>query len=206
MHMRHIHRLSLACALALCAPSPAAAQVPTQKVLTFDLANEMAQEAINFCRNYNARITVVVVDHTNNVKAILHDDGVDRATHDVARMKATTVILFGGSPSGGRGVPGPSSGDGCDAVAAVGRGAAGAGPGGAAPGAPDGARAGGAPPAPGPQFGVPGTLNVGGGHPIRSGDQVVGAIAVSGTGPTVVPGGDSGCACAAIAKVRDRLR
>ena len=50
---------------------------------------------------------------------------------------------------------------------------------------------------------VPGTINAAGGVPIRVGDQIIGAVAVSGA-----PGGDKDAACAnaALAKLADKLR
>ena len=50
---------------------------------------------------------------------------------------------------------------------------------------------------------VPGTINAMGGMPIKVGDQLVGAVSVSGA-----PGGDKDAACAnaALAKVADKLR
>jgi uncharacterized protein GlcG (DUF336 family) len=57
--------------------------------------------------------------------------------------------------------------------------------------------------APAPPPVVPGTTNAIGGVPIKVGDQVIGAISVSGA-----PGGDkdAACASAALAKVADKLR
>ena len=50
---------------------------------------------------------------------------------------------------------------------------------------------------------LPGTVNAMGGVPIRAGDQLIGAISVSGA-----PGGDKDAACAnvALAKVADKLK
>lgn len=138
--------------------------LPTQKVLTIDVAQAIAQEAMAQCRANGYKVTVTVVDGGNIVKALLRDDGAGMATPEVARMKATSVMMFG-RPSG----PPPNL--------------------------PAGA------PVPAPV--VPGTINAMGGVPIKVGDQVIGAVAVSGA-----PGGDKDAACAnaALAKVADKLK
>jgi uncharacterized protein GlcG (DUF336 family) len=50
---------------------------------------------------------------------------------------------------------------------------------------------------------IPGTMNAGGGVPIKVGDELIGVVAVSGA-----PGGDKDAACASagIAKVADKLK
>lgn len=74
-------------------------------------------------------------------------------------------------------------------VIMFGRGSGGRGP--ATPGAPA------APPV------IPGTINAAGGVPIKVGDQIIGAVSVSGA-----PGGDKdeACATAALARVADKLK
>jgi uncharacterized protein GlcG (DUF336 family) len=79
--------------------------LPTQKMLTFDLALTIAQDALAKCRADGYKVTVTVVDSTNTVKVVLHDDGAAIATVDVGRRKATSVIVFG-RPSGPRVTPG----------------------------------------------------------------------------------------------------
>ena len=134
------------------------------KMLTVDLAQAIAQEAMAKCRADGYKISVRVVDHANIEKAFLRDDGAGIATVQVATMKANSVMAFG-RPSG----PPPNL--------------------------PAGA------PVPAPV--VPGTINAMGGVPIKVGDQVIGAVAVSGA-----PGGDKDAACAnaALTKVADKLK
>ena len=79
--------------------SAAFAQLPTQKMLTVDLAQTIAQEAMMKCRADGYKVSVTVVDHTNLLKAFLRDDGAPMATVEVARMKTNTVMAFG-RPSG----------------------------------------------------------------------------------------------------------
>jgi uncharacterized protein GlcG (DUF336 family) len=138
--------------------------LPTQKMLTVDVAHTIAQEAMAKCRADGYKVTVTVVDGANIMKAFLRDDGASMATVEVGRMKANSVMAFG-RPSG----PPPNL----------------------APGAPV------------PPPVLPGTINAAGGVPIKVGDQLIGAVSVSGA-----PGGDKDAACAnaALAKVADKLK
>ena len=140
------------------------AQLPTQKVLTIDVAQTIAQEAMAQCRSNGYKVTVRVVDGSNMLKAFLRDDGASMATVEVARMKANSVMAFG-RPSGP-----PAN-------------------------LPAGA------PVPPPV--LPGTINAMGGVPIKVGNQLIGAVAVSGA-----PGGDKDAACAnaALEKVAEKLK
>jgi len=71
------------------------AQLPTQKVLTIDLAQTIAQEAMLKCRADGYKVSVTVVDHANLLKAFLRDDGAPMATVEIGRMKTNTVMAFG---------------------------------------------------------------------------------------------------------------
>jgi uncharacterized protein GlcG (DUF336 family) len=75
------------------------AQLPTQKVLTIDVAETIAQESMAKCRADGYKVTVTVVDGANILKAFLRDDGAGMATVEVGRMKANSVMAFG-RPSG----------------------------------------------------------------------------------------------------------
>lgn len=138
--------------------------LPTQKVLTIDVAQMIAQDAMAQCRANGYKVTVTVVDGANILKAFLRDDGAGMATVEVGRMKTNSVMAFG-RPSGP--------------------------PANLAPGAPV------------PPPVLPGTINAMGGVPIKVGDQVIGAVSVSGA-----PGGDKDAACAnaALAKVAEKLK
>jgi uncharacterized protein GlcG (DUF336 family) len=144
--------------------SAAFAQLPTQKMLTIDVAQEIAQEAMMKCRADGYKVTVTVVDGSNMLKAFMRDDGAPRATVEVGRMKTNSVMAFG-RPSG----PPPNL--------------------------PAGQ------PAPPPL--LPGTINAMGGVPIKVGNDLIGAVSVSGA-----PGGDKDAACAnyALQKVADKLK
>lgn len=150
--------------LSLIVCGAAAAQLPQQKVLTVDVAQTIAQEAMLKCRADGFKVTVTVVDSGNALKAFLRDDGASLGTVEMGRLKTNTVMAFG-RPSGP-----PAN-------------------------LPAGA------PVPPPV--LPGTVNAMGGVPIKAGDQLIGAISVSGA-----PGGDKDAACAnaALAKVADKLK
>jgi uncharacterized protein GlcG (DUF336 family) len=152
--------LSAACSAAALAQDG----LPTQKLMTIDVAQTIAHEAMMACRAGGYKVTVTVVDGANVLKAMLRDDGASMATVEVGRMKANSVMAFG-RPSG----PPPNL--------------------------PAGA------PVPAPV--LPGTINAMGGVPIKVGDQLIGAVSVSGA-----PGGDKDAACAnaALAKVADKLK
>ncbi len=79
--------------------APMFAQLPTTKVLTMDVAHTIAQEAMAKCRADGYKVTVLVVDAMNAPKAMLRDDGATAATTEVAKMKATSTMLYN-RPSG----------------------------------------------------------------------------------------------------------
>ena len=153
-----LHRLAV---LTLAAAAAACAQLPTQKVLTIDVAQQIAQEALAKCRADGYKVSVTVVDHTNLLKAFVRDDGANNVTVEVGRMKTNFVMAYGRAS---------------------------------------------APPAnavPGQMPPVAGTIYAQGGLPIKVGDQLIGAVSVSGA-----PGGDKDAACASagLAKVADKLK
>ena len=157
--------LTAAAAALMVTGFPASAQgLPTQKMLTIDVAQTIAREAMAKCRADGYKVTVTVVDGANVLKAFLRDDGASMATVEVGRMKANSVMSFG-RPSGP--------------------------PANLPPGTP----------APPPV--LPGTINAMGGVPIKVGDQLIGAVSVSGA-----PGGDKDAACAnaALQKVAGKLK
>jgi uncharacterized protein GlcG (DUF336 family) len=78
---------------------PVFAQLPNSKVLTMDVAHTIAQEALNSCKASGYRVTALVVDGLNAPKALLRDDGATASTTEVAKMKATSTMLFN-RPSG----------------------------------------------------------------------------------------------------------
>jgi uncharacterized protein GlcG (DUF336 family) len=153
------------CAILAVASAVAAfAQLPSTKVLTLEVAQAIAQEAMAKCHADGFKVTVHIVDTGNVLKVFLRDDGTPRSNVEFARMKAAAAVIYG-RPSGP-----PAS-------------------------LPAGA--------PVPPPAIPGTTNGAGGVPIKVGDQLIGAIGVSGA-----PSGDKDAACAnfALAKLADRLK
>lgn len=88
--------------------SGAFAQLPPSKILTMDVAHAIAQEAMAKCRADGYKVTVLVVDALNAPKALLRDDGASAATTEVAKMKATSVMLQN-RPSGPATPPPPGT-------------------------------------------------------------------------------------------------
>src|SRR5437867_608624 len=72
----------LAAAATLC--THAFAQLPVTRVLTMDVAQAIAQEAMAKCRADGYKVTVLVVDGLNAPKAMLRDDGATASTTEVA--------------------------------------------------------------------------------------------------------------------------
>lgn len=77
----------------------ARAQLPNAKVLTLDVAQAIAQEAMAKCHSEGYNVTVLVVDGLNAPKALVRADGASAATTEVAKMKATATMLYN-RPSG----------------------------------------------------------------------------------------------------------
>jgi len=74
--------MKLTCYFALTAAFTAGAfaqGLPTQKVLTIDVAETIAQESMAKCRADGYKVTVTVVDSANVLKAFLRDDGAPMA-------------------------------------------------------------------------------------------------------------------------------
>src|SRR5207248_11453194 len=75
------------------------AQLPQSRVLTLEVAQTIAMEAMAKCRADGYKVTVLVVDGLNAPKAMLRDDGASASTTEVAKMKATATMLYN-RPSG----------------------------------------------------------------------------------------------------------
>ena len=158
-------RVAVLVATTAALPASVLAQgLPSQKMLTVEVAQAIAQESMMKCRADGYKVTVTVVDNANMLKAFLRDDGAAMATVEVGRMKTNSVMAFGRASGPPQNLPAGT-------------------------------------PAPPPI--VPGTINAMGGVPIKVGDQLIGAVSVSGA-----PGGDKDAACAnaALAKVADKLK
>ena len=96
MNVKHIARLV---ALAAAIPAYTFAQLPQSRILTVDVAQAIAQEAVAKCRADGYNVTALVVDSLNMPKAMLRGDGATASTTEVAKMKATSVMMYN-RPSG----------------------------------------------------------------------------------------------------------
>lgn len=88
-------------------PAPAPTASP---LLTMEIAQTIAQEAVTKCRADGYKVTVLVVDSLNAPKLMIRDDGAGANTTDAAKMKATASIVYGrasGPVATPPGVPAP---------------------------------------------------------------------------------------------------
>jgi uncharacterized protein GlcG (DUF336 family) len=66
----------------------------TQKVISIDMAQAMAQAAVAQCRANGYRVTATVLDNGGNVKVIIRDDGAGLGTIDLSHRKAYSAVIF----------------------------------------------------------------------------------------------------------------
>ena len=153
----------LALAGVLLAFSLSAQRIITQKALSLDAAQAVAQGALESCRAAGYHVSVSIVDGNGMLKAFVRDDGTGPHTIDLSRRKSYTALTFKRTSA--------ETGKGWAAQT--------------------------------PPPNIEGTVGLGGGVPIRAGNEVIGAVGVSGA-----PGGDKdeACANAGIAKIADKLK
>ena len=84
------------------------APLPQSRVLTLDVAQAIATEAMAKCHADGYKVTVLVVDALNAPKAMLRDDGASASTTEAAKMKATSTMLYN-RPSGPAQQPAPGT-------------------------------------------------------------------------------------------------
>ena len=144
------------------------------KALSLDMAMSIAQGSLAKCRSQNYRCAITVLDATGRTIIALQDDGANLHRFDIARKKAYTALVYR-RPSK-EVVEGWSAKTASSAPLVEGT-------------------------MPNPP--VEGTIDMGGGIPISVGNEVIGAVAVSGA-----PGWemDEACARAGVAKVADKLK
>jgi uncharacterized protein GlcG (DUF336 family) len=88
-------RLGIAILAAACAGSTALAQgLVSQKALSADAAQAVAQGALEKCRADGYHVSVSVVDASGMLKAFVRDDGTGPHTIALSRRKAYTAITF----------------------------------------------------------------------------------------------------------------
>jgi uncharacterized protein GlcG (DUF336 family) len=156
--------VALTVVLAL-APSMSAAQVQTQRDITWKLGLAVAQGAIAECAKRNVAITVAVVDRAGRVRVFISSDNPSPHNFELARRKAYTARTFG-RPSLQWA---ESTKEGTDLVG---------------------------------QRMLADVIPLGGGYPIKVGNETIGAVGVSGSNQT----GDEACAKAGVDAVADDLK
>ena len=172
--MKHLARhtaAALATTLALAAAGMAQAQaqnqaVRSERVMTLDLANQIAGATVAACTAAGYNVTAAVVDRAGQLRALHRADGAGPHTLGAAQAKAftsasarnTTLAMMEGAQKN---------------------------------------------PAAANLVHIPGFLLLGGGVPVKVGNEVIGAVGVGGA-----PGGhlDEQCAVTALDKVKDQLK
>lgn len=92
------HKLSLyttLSALLLTASPSYADDVITSRVMTLELANDIAMAAVQACRDTGYQVSVVVVDRSAVSQVVLRDVKASRFTTEIALKKANATILGG---------------------------------------------------------------------------------------------------------------
>ena len=163
--MSPIAKVFAGCALAAIVTSPAAAAgVLTQKNMSLDLAQAIANAALAKCRSMGFKISVSVVDRDGLPVIMMYDEGAGLNTREGGERKAYTAAAFH-APS-------------ADFVKRM-------------HDRPETAGS----------IQYSRVLALGGGLPIKVGNETIGAVGVSGT-----PGQDDVCSQAGIDKVADQLK
>ncbi len=83
----------------LAAPVTHAADVISVKLMTLDLAVDIAQGAIDICRKAGYQISVVVVDRSGRTQVVMRDVFANQYMTQLAQAKANAVVLSGTSSS-----------------------------------------------------------------------------------------------------------
>jgi len=66
----------------------------TQKVISLDMAQTMAQTAVATCRANGYRVTATVLDNSGSIKFVMRDDGAGVGSIDLAHRKAYSAVIF----------------------------------------------------------------------------------------------------------------
>lgn len=72
-----------------------AADVLDTKIMTLDLARDIANSALQNCRQKSYNVAIVVVDRSGDTQVALRDVYVSRHAIEIAQRKANAVILSG---------------------------------------------------------------------------------------------------------------
>src|SRR5579862_3250887 len=82
-------------ALFMAAPSASLAQgLITQKALSLEMAQTIAQGAVERCRADGFHVSVSVIDGSGLLKVFMRDEGTGPHTIDLSRRKAFTALTF----------------------------------------------------------------------------------------------------------------
>ncbi len=76
-----------------CASTAFAGDSLNVKIISMELAKDIAVESINACRKNGYQVSAVVVDRNGLIQAALRDDLASRFTLQIAEEKANSVIL-----------------------------------------------------------------------------------------------------------------
>ena len=158
--------IALLGATALAQAQSAAPLVRSERVLSLELANQIATATVAACSANGHAVTAVVVDRAGNLRALQRADNAGPHTIEASRLKAytsasarnTTLAMMEAAQKN------PAAANLKD---------------------------------------IPGFLLLGGGVPVRAGNEVIGAVGVGGA-----PGGhlDEQCAMAALEQVKAALQ
>jgi uncharacterized protein GlcG (DUF336 family) len=66
----------------------------TQKVISVDMAQTMAQTAVATCRANGYRVTATMLDNGGNLKVVIRDDGAAIGSIDLSHRKAYSALIF----------------------------------------------------------------------------------------------------------------
>jgi uncharacterized protein GlcG (DUF336 family) len=89
-------RITLLTSLLAAGTSVAAAQdVMATRLMTLELARDIANHTVEACRKQGYQVSVVVVDRASNPQVVLRDIYAARFTIEIAQRKANAVILSG---------------------------------------------------------------------------------------------------------------
>ncbi len=92
------HKLYVIAALLLCqlpAHAVMAADVISVKLMTLEIARDIAQGAIDACRKDGYQVSVVVVDRSSRTQVVMRDVFANQYMTQLAQGKASAVILSG---------------------------------------------------------------------------------------------------------------
>jgi uncharacterized protein GlcG (DUF336 family) len=79
---------------AVCTPALLAQGLVTQKNISLDMAEAIAETTVQHCRTIGFHVSVTVLDANGMMKAFLRDENTGPHTIDLSRRKAFTALTF----------------------------------------------------------------------------------------------------------------